>query len=148
MPKERHKIVPAAYLFLTRENKILLSRRFNTGYEDGNYSMVAGHVECGESFIQCIIREAFEETGIILNPKDVKVIHVMQRITNEEQNNERVDVFLSAENWEGEIENKESKKCDDLSWFDLDNIPENTITFVKSAIENINNKILYSEFGW
>ena len=110
--------------------------------------MVAGHVNSGESFTQCIIREAREEAGIILKPEDLKIIHVMQRITNEEQNNERVDIFFTAEKWESEIENKELNKCDDLSWFDLNNVPENTIPFIKHAIENIKNKIIYSEYGW
>jgi len=44
------KIVPAAYLVLRDGHNILLLRRFNTGYEDGKYSMIAGHVEDGETF--------------------------------------------------------------------------------------------------
>lgn len=126
----------------------MLSRRFNTGYEDGLYSMVAGHVDEGESFTQCIVREAKEEAGITILPEDLKVAHVMQRITKEEKNNERIDIFLCPEKWGGEIENREPHKCDDLSWFDLNNIPENTIPYVKLAIENIKNKITYSELGW
>jgi 8-oxo-dGTP diphosphatase len=42
--------IPASYLFLERDNRILLLRRSNTGYEDGNYSLIAGHVEANESF--------------------------------------------------------------------------------------------------
>ena len=148
MLKERHKIVPASYLVLIKDNKILLLRRFNTGYEDGKYSMVAGHVNAGESFAQCIVREAFEEAGTILNLKDLKVAHVMQRKTTEKENNERVDVFFTAEKWGGEVANKETQKCDDLSWFDLNNIPDNTIPYVKQAIDCIKNKIFYSEQGY
>ena len=40
MAKERHKIVPASYLVLIKDSKILLSRRVNTGYEDGKYPML------------------------------------------------------------------------------------------------------------
>ncbi|MBA4319541.1 MAG: NUDIX hydrolase [Flavobacterium sp.] len=148
MEKERHKIVPASYLVLIKDNKILLQRRFNTGYEDGKYSMIAGHVDKGETFIQCIVREVKEEAGISLNPENLKVVHLMHRNSGTEENNERVDVFLIAEKWDGEIENKEPHKCDDLSWFDLDNLPSNIIPYIKQAIDCIKNKVFYSEHGW
>jgi len=148
MTKKRHQNIPASYLTLFKDNKILLLRRFNTGYEDGNYSMVAGHVDPNETFTQCIIREAEEEAGILLKPEDLKVVHVMHRNSGTVENNERVDVFFIAEKWDGEITNKEPHKCDDLSWFDLDNIPENVIPYIRQAIEGIKNKIYYSEHGW
>ncbi len=146
MAKERNKIVPASYLVLMKENKVLLSRRFNTGYEDGKYSLVAGHVDKGETFTQCMIREAEEEAGVIVKEEDLKVAHVMQRITNETENNERVDIFFTAEKWGGEISIKEPDKCNDMTWFDLNNIPENTISYVKHVIQCIQNKIIYSEY--
>ncbi|MEK7658507.1 MAG: NUDIX domain-containing protein [Patescibacteria group bacterium] len=148
MAQERHKIVPASYLVLIKDGKIFLQRRFNTGYEDGKYSIVAGHVDKGETFTQCIIREAEEESGIILKDDDLKVAHVMCRNSGTEENNERIDVFFVAEEWDGKIENKEPNKCDDLSWFDLNNLPENIIPYVKQVIDCIKNKIFYSEFGW
>ncbi len=46
--KERHAIVCAAHLLLRREGEVLLARRFNTGWEDGNYSVPAGHVDENE----------------------------------------------------------------------------------------------------
>jgi len=151
MAKQRHKITPASYLILEKDNKILLLRRFNTGYEDRKYSMIAGHVDKRETFTECIIREAEEEAGVILKSENLKVVHVMNRNSSqgiENEENERVDIFFMAENWNGEIENKETNKCDDLSWFSLDNIPNNTIDYVRFAIENYKNKVFYSEFGY
>jgi 8-oxo-dGTP pyrophosphatase MutT (NUDIX family) len=145
---KKHKNVPASYLTLLRDNKILLLRRFNTGYEDGNYSMVAGHVDSGETFTQCIIREAEEEAGVLLRPEDLKVVHVMHRNSLTDENNERVDVFFVAEKWEGEIVNCELHKCDDLSWFDLNDMPENVIPYIRQAIEGIRDGVYYSECGW
>lgn len=150
MAKERHKIVPASYLVLIKDNKILLQRRFNTGYEDGKYSFVAGHVDKGETFIQALIREVKEEAGINLLPEDLDAVHVMIRNsrTVDQANNERIDVFFTARKWTGKIENKEPDKCDDLSWFGLDNMPDNLIPYIKETIKNIENKVIYSEFGW
>ena len=146
MPQKRNKNIPAAYLALIKDNQILLQRRFNTGYEDGNYSLVAGHVDEKETFTQCIIRESKEEAGILLDPKDLEVAHVMHRNAGEE--NERVDVFFKANKWKGKIENKEPHKCDDLAWFDLNNLPSNIIPCVRRALDHIGNKTFYSEFGF
>lgn len=38
---ERFKLVVAVHLILIQNNQILLLRRYNTGYEDRNYSVVA-----------------------------------------------------------------------------------------------------------
>jgi len=145
---ERHKIIPASYLLLFRNDKILLSRRFNTGYEDGNYSVPAGHVEQGETFTGCLIREAKEEIGVIIKPKDLKVTHVMCRNSGTKENNERIDVFFVVTKWTGNIENKEPHKCEDISWFDIDNLPNNIIPYIRDAINNTKNEIFYSEKGW
>lgn len=146
--KERHSNFPASYLVLFKGKKVLLLRRYNTGYEDGNYSLVAGHVDSGETFTMCIVREAQEEAGIVLDPQDLKVAHVMHRNSGTTQNHERIDIFFVTERWGGEVINKEPHKCDDLSWFDRDALPENVIPYVRFAIENIRKNVFYSEYGW
>ena len=147
MSKERFKIIPAVYLILQKDNQILLLRRYNTGYEDGNYSLPAGHVDGDESFTQAMIREAHEEAGIVLKPEYIEVAHVQHRCCQDFKN-ERVDVFIKACNWEGDPVNKEPHKCDDLSWFDVNNLPENVVPCVRQAIEHILENKFYSEHGW
>ncbi len=150
MSQKRFKIVPAAYLILIKNNKILLLRRFNTGFMDGKYSLVAGHLDGNESFTQTIIREAKEEAHITLKNNNLIVAHIMNRF--EKQNNielrERVDIFFTAKKWQGKITNMEPNKCDDLSWFSINKLPSNTIPYIKQAIYNIRKKIFYSEFGY
>ena len=67
MSKERLKIIPGIYLVLIKDNKILLLRRYNTGNDDGNYSLVGGHVDDGEAYKDAMIREAKEEADIEIN---------------------------------------------------------------------------------
>ncbi len=143
--KERFRIYIASFLILTKDKKILLQRRTNTGYEDGNYSLVSGHMEGGETAVQSIIREAKEEIGITLKPNDLQVVHVLHRLSSDR---EYINVFLKTDRWEGEIINAEPEKCDDLRWFLPDELPENMIRGVRFALENIAKGTFYSELGW
>ena len=126
---------------------MLLLRRVNTGYEDGKYGLVAGHVDEGESVIQAMIREAKEEAGIDVKPEDLQLVHVMHR-NKPGEGEARLDFFFKCRSWEGEIKNMEPHKCDDLSWFPLDKLPENTIEYIKVALGLINKGQIYSNFGW
>ena len=146
MQTEKHTLVPAGYGILRDGNKILMSRRFQTGYEDGKYSFPAGHVEFGETFTDCCVRELKEEIGVKIKKEDLILCHMMQRYSSKGEKENRIDVFYFVDKWEGEIKNLEPDKCDDLAWFDLDNLPENTIPYIRKFIENVKNNILFSEF--
>ena len=39
----------------------------------------------------------------------------------------------------------EPEKCDDLKWFKINELPENTITYIRSAINFYLNSVSYSE---
>ena len=134
----------AVHLLLIQDGKILMLRRYNTGYEDGNYSLVAGHIDGGEQLKTAMIREAQEEAGITISPEHLEVVGVMHFREQEEY----VSFFLHASRYSGEIINVEPHKCDDLSWFDLDDLPPNTIPYVRRAIQNYRNREWFFSFGW
>lgn len=140
----RFKLVSAVHLFLTKDDKILLLRRYNTGYEDGNYSVIAGHLDGGEKVKTAMIREAKEEVGIDIAGEDLTVVQVMHRLSEDE----RIDFFLHALKWSGEIHNQEPDKCDELSWHSLDDLPVNIIPYVARAIDNYQQQIWFDSFGW
>ncbi|MCK4592809.1 NUDIX domain-containing protein [Candidatus Parcubacteria bacterium] len=144
MKKERFKLIPACHLLLVKENQILLMRRFNTGYRDGFYSVLAGHLDGNESAKTAMAREAKEEAGIDIDENEIKFASVMHRKSDDE----RVDFFFFADKWNGKIKNKEPHKCDDLKWFDLEKLPDNIVPYVKRGIENYKNNISYDQFGW
>jgi 8-oxo-dGTP diphosphatase len=140
----RSKFPVAVHLFFLQDNQILLLRRFNTGYEDGNYSVVAGHVDAGETVTAAAIREADEEVGVHLEPGDLRIVHVMNRKSEDE----RIDFFVAVGHWTGAITNREPHKCDLLAWTALDALPSNTIPYVRHALDHYRAGVVYSEFGW
>ena len=133
------------YLVLFKDGKTLLSRRYNTGWQDGNYSLVAGHVDGNEPATTALIREVKEEVGLDLSPENVRVAHTMHRKSLDV---EYVDIFFTAEKWGGEPTIREPEKCDDLQWFDVDNLPINTLPYIRDAIASVQKGMPYSETGW
>ncbi len=136
----------ASYLILMKDNKVLLQRRYNTGYNDGKYGIPSGHVEKNETFTQTLIREVKEEIGITLKTDDVNIVHIMHRKSEEKV--EWVDAFFITNKQQDEVKNMEPNKCDDLSWFPIDNLPDNTIDYIRFVFEQIKDKKFYSEYGW
>ncbi len=133
-----------AYLVLKQENKILLLLRKNTGYCDGMWSFVAGHVEDGESATEGMCREAYEEIGIQINPLQLRVVHVMHR----KSSRLNVDIFFECLSWEGNIINREPDKCECLAFFSLDALPVNIVDYNVIALKAILKENFYSEYGW
>jgi len=141
---ERFKLCSAVHLFLIRGDQVLLLHRFNTGYEDGKYSVVAGHLDGDEEVKAAAIREAREEVGIEISPRDLRVVGVMHRKSNDE----RIDFFLATTSWSGEITNREPDRCDQLAWFDIDGLPDSVIPYVRKAFDNYRRGIWFDSFGW
>ena len=140
----RAKFPVTVHLLFFHDNKILLLRRFNTGFEDGNYSVPAGHLDGDETVRMAAVREALEEIGVKIDLHDIDFATVVHRKSDDE----RVDFFVRIKDWQGEPFNAEPEKCDELRWYELDALPENTIPYVRQAIRNSLDAIPFEEFGW
>src|SRR5882672_4802507 len=102
----------AVHVFLVRGDDVLFLRRLNTGYEDGKLSVIAGHVEAGETVTEAAIREAREEVGIELARERLRVVGVMHRKSEDA----RIDFFLSYRLGSERPSNLESDRSAELVW--------------------------------
>lgn len=142
--KERHTVIPAVYLLLERDGKVLLMRRANTGYRDGYYSLPAGHLDGGEPARVAAARELAEEAGVIADPSTLEMVHVIHRQA-EEGDHERIDFFFRVPGFTGEPKIAEPHKCDDLTWLAIDDLPDKTIPLVRKVLAEIKDGNVYSE---
>lgn len=147
MPKERFKLTPAVYLLPRRGDEVLLIRRYNTGYADGRYSLISGHVEADELVTDAMVREAREEGGVIIDPRALHFVHCMQRLNRHDgAAQERIDLFFVVDDWEGTFRNMEPDKCDDIGWFPVNRLPSNTLSVVRLAVGHVQRGVFYSEY--
>jgi 8-oxo-dGTP pyrophosphatase MutT (NUDIX family) len=132
------------HLFFFRGSQVLLLRRFQTGYMDGYYSVPAGHLDGDETVRMAGVREAREEIGVEIEPH----VMIFAGVFHRHSDDERVDFFFNVQKWDGEPVNSEPGKCDDLRWVGMDNLPENTIPYVRQALKNFQSGVFFQEFGW
>ena len=92
----RAMIPVTVHLFFFREDQVLLLRRFNTDYRDGEYSVPAGHLDGGETVMSAAAREAQEEVGLHLQADDMVFSSVMHRI---EVMSVSISSYMCANGW-------------------------------------------------
>ncbi len=143
---DRFKAIISVYLILLNDSgEVLLLKRQNTGFKDGEWGLPAGHVDGEEELMQAMGREAKEEVGIDLDPVDLTLVHVMHRHCGD---HERMDYFMTARKWSGEVHNCEPDKCSDLAWAPMDELPDGVIDYYVQAFNKIREGEVYSGFGW
>lgn len=117
--------------YLIKDNKYLMLHRTKKEKDinAGKYIGVGGHVEEGESPVDCIKREVFEETGLILNTVSPRgyITFVMGDETEHA-------ILFTSDDFSGEL----TKECSEgeLTWVDIDkvsqlNLWEGDRTFLK-----------------
>jgi ADP-ribose pyrophosphatase YjhB (NUDIX family) len=121
----RTRLVAAAYVVLRRGSQVLLQLRQGTGYMDGHWAVLAGHLEPDESVLDGASREALEEAGVVLAAADLRPLTTFHRFQpGGPAIEQRVDFFFEADRWTGEPTVLEPDKCAEMRWWDLASLPE------------------------
>jgi 8-oxo-dGTP diphosphatase len=134
----------AVYVVLERNNSILLLKRQNTGYRDGQYTVPSGHKEAGETPSQAALRELFEETGVAVNEQQLQYMHTLYRFdpTGEK---DYIDIFFRCTDFTGEAKNTEPHKCSAIEWFSYNNLPENLFDYIREVLNLCKRGQYFSE---
>src|SRR4030095_5105468 len=101
------------HTLLWRRSTVVLLRRCNTGHLDGWYALPGGDLQRGESIVECAVREIREETGIHVDPSQVRAAAVMPYLSGEHQG---IDFIMVCDDFIGEPTLAEPHRADAIGF--------------------------------
>ncbi|MFD9516165.1 NUDIX domain-containing protein [Streptomyces sp. NPDC059979] len=139
--------VVGVHLYLERDGRVLLGLRHpDSAFAGSTHHFLAGHCE-QESAVSCLVREAEEEAGLIIDPDDVELAHLVH-LVDEPGGQPRVGLVFRARRWQGTPEVREPDRCVSWGWWPADTLPHPVVPYTRAAIEGIRAGRLYTELGW
>ncbi|WP_369214707.1 NUDIX domain-containing protein, partial [Streptomyces flavofungini] len=111
---------------------VLLQRGENAKFGQGLWDLPVGKSEPGEPITRTAVRELYEETGLVVRPKALKIAHVIHGAWGVEAPNGYLTVVFAAHEWSGEPQNREPQKHAQVRWTDATAVPE---AFVATSAE-------------
>lgn len=144
----RSRSIVGAHLVLIRDGAVLLGKRHaNSAFAPSTWHLPAGHREDSEAAASCMIREAEEETGLVIAEGDLSLVHVVD-LLDPGSPIPRVQFFFAASRWEGEPVVREPDRCTEWRWWPLTALPEPIVAYTRAALESMSRGALYTAMGW
>jgi 8-oxo-dGTP diphosphatase len=139
--QQRFRTVLTARLLLEhREHLLFLAQTKANG---GGYTLPGGKIEGLEFAKDALIRETFEEVGVVVARNDLSLVH----ITHRKLNSVIEIIFLfHASDWSGDMAVKEPEKFREAIFLPADEPPERLTAVLKYSLERMAKGKFYSEF--
>jgi 8-oxo-dGTP diphosphatase len=145
--RQRFALSVSVFVIVHRGDDILLLRRANTGWKDGQLSLPAGAHDGGETLEAAAVRELREETGLVAIERDMKLVHLLHCHVGD-GGAEWLGAFFLAERWTGIPAVVEAAKHDHLDWYPLHTLPADLIPYTKQGLEKALAGVPFSTHGW
>lgn len=129
------------------EGRVLLGLRHpDSAYAASMHHFLAGHCR-RESAVTCLVREAQEEAGLVIDPGDIELAHVVH-LVDAPGDTPRMGLVFRARSWSGPPEIREPDKCTGWRFWNPEELPEQVVPYTRAAINGIRAGRLYTEMGW
>ncbi|MFF1839946.1 NUDIX domain-containing protein [Streptomyces sp. NPDC058231] len=140
--------IVGVHLYLQDEfDRILLGLRHpDSAYAGNAWHFLAGHCEREEA-ISCLVREVQEEAGLIIQPDDVELVHLVHLVDSPVAR-PRIGLVFRARSWSGVPEVLEPDRCVEWRWWNPKDLPAKVVPYTRAAIDGIGAGRLYTQTGW
>ncbi|MGW3205625.1 NUDIX hydrolase [Streptomyces sp. NPDC001135] len=134
----RHTEPLDVHLILRRDTdegpEVLLSRRAGPVYAAGLWHLPSGHVDGPhEDVVTALVREAREETGVVIDPADVRAaVTVHHRSPGGKS---RTGFFFEVRQWQGDPRIAEPDVCDAMEWARLDALRTRMVAYCRAGLD-------------
>lgn len=129
------------------DGRVLLGLRHpDAAFAGSTWHFLAGHCE-RESAVACVVREAYEEAGLVIDPADLELAHVVH-VLHGPSARPRMQLVFRARRLGGTPWLREPDKCLAWRWWDPDALPDPLVPYARTAIDGIRAGRTYSELGW
>lgn len=119
MTNESRPLLVGIGVMIFKEGKVLLGKR-KGAHGAGEYAFPGGHLEHGESFSACALREVAEECGVEIAALRFQLLaNVLEFLPKH-----YVLIGFCADWRSGEPQVLEPEKCEGWGWYALDQLPE------------------------
>jgi len=120
------------HIILRDGDKILLSQRGGS-YGYGQWHAPSGKLDPGEPLTGAVVRETYEETGVVVDPARLRLVHTVHHHQGGGAP-DRLGFFFEATEWQGEPVNREPDKCLRLQWFTVHDLPADLIAYPAAGL--------------
>ncbi|PZT75217.1 MULTISPECIES: NUDIX domain-containing protein [unclassified Streptomyces] len=113
------------------------------------WTLPGGKADPGEPLDEAAARELKEETGLLVDPADLSLVHVV----HVEQGGDRAGQFVlfafATDTWTGELTNAEPEKHPAVQWLAADSLPEPAFPTASQALSAYRaGGPAFSRLGW
>ncbi|MFI1965516.1 NUDIX domain-containing protein [Streptomyces pathocidini] len=130
-------LVAAVIVHDTSTNRVLLLQRGpNAKFAQGLWDLPVGKSDPGEPVTETAVRELREETGLVVDPKSLRVAHVIHGAWGVEAPNGFLTVVFVTHDWSGDPVNVEPHKHAQVRWVSTDAVPQEFVPTTASALNS------------
>lgn len=113
-----------------KDGKLILLKRLNV-HGAGTWSTPGGHLDFGESPVECAIRETKEETGIDIT--NVRFLGITNDLF-ETEGLHYITLWMAGDYLSGELGINAPGEMSEVGWFSIKELPENLFLPLKNLL--------------